>query len=182
MGIELDDNSNANFTITNTFDRLLEADRIQGIPLSAGDYEYLGYGASYSSNNSRQISGNASVDWGEFWDGTRRSLGGSVSVKPNYHLNVSFNYSRNNLDLGNGKAVTNLVGTRIVYGFSPRSFFNAFVQYNSSTREVSTNIRFNIMYRPLSDVYIVYNDRRDTSLGQPMERALIVKVTRLWTF
>ncbi|HVH28786.1 MAG TPA: DUF5916 domain-containing protein [Vicinamibacterales bacterium] len=182
MGIEFDNNSNAGFTVTNTFDRLLEPDRIQGIRLAPGDYEYLGYGANYSSNNSRRISGSASADWGEFWDGTRRSLGGSVSVKPDHHLNVSFNYSRNNLELANGATVTNLVGTRIVYGFSPRSFFNAFVQYNSSTREVSTNIRFNIMYRPLSDVYIVYNNRQDTSVGQPVERALIVKVTRLWTF
>jgi hypothetical protein len=182
MGIEFDNNSNANFTITNTFDRLLEQDRIQGIPLPPGDYEYLGYAASYSSSNSRRISGNASVDWGEFWDGTRRSFGGSVSVKPNYHLNVSLNYNRNNLTLGSGTAATNLVGTRIVYGFSPRSFLNAFLQYNSATREVSTNVRFNIMYKPLSDVYVVYNDRRDTSLGQQVERAFIVKVTRLLTF
>jgi hypothetical protein len=182
VGIELDDNSNANFTLTNTFDRLLEADRIQGIPLAAGDYEYLGYAASYGSNNARAISGGVSTDWGEFWDGTRRSFGGNVSVKPNYHLNVTVNYSRNNLRLGSGSAVSNLVGTRIVYGFSPRSFFNAFLQYNSSTREVSTNIRFNLMYRPLSDLYIVYNDRRDTSAGQHMERAFIVKLTRLLTF
>jgi hypothetical protein len=31
-------------------------------------------------------------------------------------------------------------------------------------------------------VYVVYNDRRDTSLGQQVERAFIVKVTRLLTF
>ena len=44
------------------------------------------------------------------------------------------------------------------------------------THEVSTNIRFNITYRPLSDIYLVYNDRR--SLGHVlMERAFIVKVT-----
>jgi hypothetical protein len=181
-GIEFDDNSNASFTITNTFDRLLEADRIQGIQLRPGDYEYLGYALRYSSNNSRAISGNASVDWGEFWDGTRQSFGGSVSVKPSYHLNVSLNYTRNNLALLNGTADSDLVGARIVYGFNPRSFVNAFLQYNSSTREISTNIRFNIMYKPLSDVYIVYNDRRDTALGQPQERAFIVKVTRLLTF
>jgi hypothetical protein len=35
---------------------------------------------------------------------------------------------------------------------------------------------------PLSDIYIVYNDRRDTTGGQMVERALIVKVTNLFTF
>ena len=121
------------------------------------------------------------MNWGEFWDGTRRSFSGGLSVKPDHHLNVSLNYTRNHLELLNGTSDTHLFGTRIVYGFSPRSFFNAFLQYNSATREVSTNIRFNIMYKPLSDLYVVYNDRRDTT-NQPMERAFIVKLTRLLTF
>ena len=95
---------------------------------------------------------------------------------------MSLNYTRNHLELLNGTSNTHLFGTRVVYGFSPRSFFNAFLQYNSATREVSTNIRFNLMYKPLSDLYVVYNDRRDTTLGQPMERAFIVKLTRLLTF
>jgi hypothetical protein len=103
-------------------------------------------------------------------------------VKPDYHLSVSLTYSRDRLDLLNGLSTTNLVGARVVYGFSPRSFFNAFLQYNSTTREVSTNIRFNIMYKPLSDVYIVYNDRRNTAIGEPLERAFVVNVTRLLTF
>jgi hypothetical protein len=182
MGIEFESNANANFTIANTFDRLRTSDRIQGITLAAGDYEYLDYALSFQTNNSRKITGNGSANWGEFWDGHRRSFGGGISVKPDYHLNVTLNYSRNNLDLLNGTSKTHLVGTRIVYSFSPRSFFNAFLQYNSSSHEVSTNIRYNITYKPLSDVYIVYNDRRDTALGQPMERAFIVKVTRLLTF
>jgi hypothetical protein len=182
MGIEFDNNANGNFTITDTFDRLLQSDRIQGILLNPGDYQYLGYAASYNSNNSRAISGGLNADWGEFWDGTRKSFGGNVSVKPNYHLNLSVNYTRNNLELANGTSISNLVGTRVVYGFSPRSFFNAFLQYNSSTREISTNLRFNIMYKPLSDVYVVYNDRRDTTLGEPIGREFIVKVTRLLTF
>jgi hypothetical protein len=108
-------------------------------------------------------------------------LSGGLSVKPNYHLNLTLNYNRNYLRLLRGASTSDLVGARIVYGFSPRSFLNAFVQYNSATREVSTNIRFNIMYRPLSDLYIVYNDRRDTT-GQPVERAFIVKLTKLFTF
>jgi hypothetical protein len=122
------------------------------------------------------------MTWGDFWDGTRKSFGGGITFKPDYHLNVTLNYTRNNITLANGAANSDLVGARIVYGFTPRSFFNAFLQYNSSTREISTNIRFNVMYKPLSDVYVVYNDRRDTSLGLPVERAFIVKVTRLLTF
>jgi hypothetical protein len=48
--------------------------------------------------------------------------------------------------------------------------------------EVSTNIRFNIIHHPLSDLYLVYNDRRDTLAGQAIERALIIKLTNLFNF
>ena len=128
------------------------------------------------------ISGNASINWGDFWDGTRTSFNGGLVVKPNEHLNVGLSYSRNRLDLSNGTARTDLVGTRLVYGFTSRVFLNAFVQYNSTTHEVSSNIRFKFNYRPLSDFFVVYNDRRDTLNGLPVDRTLIVKFTRLLSF
>jgi hypothetical protein len=47
---------------------------------------------------------------------------------------------------------------------------------------VSSNIRFNITHHPLSDLDLVYNDRRDTMNGQLVERAFIVKLTNLFSF
>jgi hypothetical protein len=84
--------------------------------------------------------------------------------------------------LPNGTSTTDLVSTRLVYGFTPRSFLNAFVHYNGDTHEISTNLRFNILYRPLSDLYLVYNDRRNTDSDLLIERAFIVKLTNLFTF
>jgi len=84
--------------------------------------------------------------------------------------------------LPQGSFTTQLVGARVLYGFSPRLFLNAFFQYNADTRQVSSNIRFNFTHHPLSDLYIVYNDRRDTTNGGLVERALVVKVTNLFTF
>jgi hypothetical protein len=47
---------------------------------------------------------------------------------------------------------------------------------------VSSNIRFNITHRPLSDLYLVFNERRDTINGQLVERAFTVKLTNLFSF
>jgi hypothetical protein len=74
------------------------------------------------------------------------------------------------------------VGARVLWGFNPRAFFNAFLQYNADTHQVSSNLRFNFIHHPLSDIYVVYNDRRETTGGQLLERAFIVKVTNLFTF
>ncbi len=67
--------------------------------------------------------------------------------------------------------------------FSPRSFVGALLQYNTSNNSFSTNVRFRWEYRPGSDIFVVYSDGRDTTLGgfpQLENRSLVVKVTRLF--
>jgi len=41
-------------------------------------------------------------------------------------------------------------------------FVSAFVQFNSSTNTMSTNARLRWEYRPGSELFIVYNEERDT--------------------
>ena len=181
-GIVFQNNSTISFNLGQTFDRLTAPTRIQGLSIPRGDYKYQDYLASFNSDASEKISGSGFVNWGEFWDGTRRSVGAGLAFKPDYHFNATFTYSRDIVTLLSGAAQTNLFGARIIHGFSPRSFINAFFQYNSQTRELSTNLRFNITYRPLSDIYVVYNDRRDSQIEEPLDRAFIVKVTKLFSF
>ena len=165
-----------------TFDRLTAPTRIQGLSIPGGDYTYQDYLASFNTDASEKISGSGSFNWGEFWDGRRRSVGAGLAFKPEYHFNAALTYSRDFVKLLSGTAQTDLFGARIIHGFSPRSFINAFFQYNSQTHELSTNLRFNITYRPLSDIYVVYNDRRNTQIEEPLDRAFIVKVTKLFSF
>ena len=46
---------------------------------------------------------------------------------------------------------------------------------------MSSNLRLNIIHRPLSDIFLVYNERRDERLGR-IDRALIAKMTYLVAF
>ena len=59
------------------------------------------------------------------------------------------------------------------------------MQYNSAVDQASANVRLRWEYRPGSELFIVYNDERDT-FGQRfpdlMNRAFIVKVNRLLRF
>ena len=68
------------------------------------------------------------------------------------------------------------------FSLTVRSFLNAFIQYNADTHQVSSNIRFDLTHHPLSDLYLVYNDRRDTTSGQLLERAFTIKLTNLFNF
>ena len=69
---------------------------------------------------------------------------------------------------------------------TPFSFVSALLQYNSSANVVSANVRLRWEYQPGSELFVVYNDQRDTELGRsfPMleNRAFVVKFPRLFRF
>jgi hypothetical protein len=59
------------------------------------------------------------------------------------------------------------------------------VQYNESTDELITNARFNLIHAPLSDVFLVYTERRslaDLVVDPVVERGITLKVTKLFAF
>ncbi len=182
-GVQFENNGSTNFTVTRTFDRLLQPFAIRsGISIPAGDYDYLSQTADVNTGTSRKIVGTGSYTWGEFWNGRNSRVSGTLGLRLNYHFSLDLNYSRNHVTLPNGTFTTDLFGTRFLYAFTSRAFVNAFFQYNADTRQVSSNIRFNIIHHPLSDLFIVYNDTRDTRRGHIAGRTLIIKVTNLFKF
>jgi hypothetical protein len=68
---------------------------------------------------------------------------------------------------------------------TPLMFASALVQYNSTTRRTGANVRLRWEYRPGSELFVVYNEERDTLALRPPElqnRAFIIKVNRLFRF
>ena len=73
----------------------------------------------------------------------------------------------------------------MTYSVTPLMFVSALLQYNSGINAVSTNARFRWEYRPGSELFVVYNEGRDTTRpGTPelLNRALVFKVNRLLRF
>ena len=183
LGMGLEDGGSLDFGLLQTFDRLTDPFQIRkDISIPEGDYRYLAYTARFSTNPGRKLSGNSRADWGEFWNGRRRSLAGGLTWRPDYHLRIGLNYTRNQVNLANGAFTTDLLGARFLYAISATTSLNAFFQYNADTQQVSSNIRFNVIHNPLSDFFLVYNDLRDTHSGQLLQRAVILKFTNLFNF
>lgn len=65
------------------------------------------------------------------------------------------------------------------WSFTPQMSLNAFVQYNGQSDSWSTNLRFNLMHRPLSNIYVVWNETRQDGVTR---RALLLKYTHLLAF
>ena len=118
---------------------------------------------------------------GEFFDGDKDSYRLGVLFQPGYRFASNVSWGRDDIRLPSGDFTTTLVTSRLRYSFSTTMFLNALIQYNSTIREISSNIRFNFIYKPLSDFFLVYNERRNTT-GEVQERALIAKFTYVFDF
>ena len=166
-----------------SFERLQEPFFIgKGVVIPQGDCRFDNWSAYYGWDTSRRISGSVGIEDGSFYGGTKRTYSTGIAFRPNEHLTTSLNYSRNLIDQPGGSFTSDLVGLQIDYGFSPTQFFNAFIQYNTFANQFNTNLRFNIIHHPLSNLFVTYNDIRDTrDLGR-VNRVLAIKFTQLLQF
>jgi hypothetical protein len=156
------------------------------VTLPVGSYEYRTFNGSYGFGDQRPVSGTVSVDWGGFWSGDRTTLavsGGRVSLSPQLAVEPSVSWNR--VTLPEGDFTTTVAGSRITYTMTPRMFVSSLIQYGSRDHSVGTNVRFRWEYVPGSELFVVYNESRDTlSTGFPelQGRSFIVKVNRLFRF
>jgi len=68
---------------------------------------------------------------------------------------------------------------------TPLMFASALLQYNSGNHAVTTNVRLRWEYRPGSELFVVYNEERDTQARRfpaLANRTFIVKINRLFRF
>ncbi len=174
------DSSNFTARANTTSDRLDQPFTVApALTILPGEYGYQTWQVQYSSNQSSVVSWNASLEAGEYWTGHQKNAGGGVRVRFNQHLAASATLSRNMIDLPQGAFAANLARLRLDWSFSPRMFLNALVQYNGQDDNWISNVRFNLIHRPLSDMYVVWNETR---LSTGTRRALMLKYTHLIAF
>jgi hypothetical protein len=164
------------------FERLDEPFEIrpnQMIPV--GDYDFNEYRIYFGSDRSRLFSVELRAGTGEFWNGDRDTYQTRFLFQPGYQFAADVSWNHASVTLPSGDFDTDLLTTRLRYSFSTRMFLNALIQYNSTLEEISSNLRFNFIYKPLSDIFLVYNERR-SSTGEVLERALVAKFTYLFDF
>jgi hypothetical protein len=145
--------------------------------VATGRHDFTEYFALFNGDPAALITPSVRYSFGPFYDGHKRSYSIGPSMRPNERLNASLNLQINDIDLPGVSYVSTLATARINYSFSTSVFLNALVQYNTDTSQLSSNVRFNIIHRPLSDFFLVYNERRDERTNLRLDRAIIAKFT-----
>jgi Domain of unknown function (DUF5916) len=175
------------FTVnyTNSFEFLAEPFPIGGgVVLPIGSYQFDTLRVGYSLSQQRLVSANLTAEFGTFYNGHKTTVSAARGRMPiTSQLSIEPTYSINYVSLVEGQFTAHLAGSRVTYSMTPLMFVSALIQFNSGIGAVSTNARFRWEYQPGSELFIVYNEERNTmtpSFPSLNNRAFIVKINRLF--
>ena len=193
FGIELESSDEFNVHYTRSYEFLDKPfDISSDVTIPVGGYQFQDLMTSYQLGRQRVFSGRIAFQHGSFYGGEKTTLElglgggfGAGRLKITRQLAVEPGISFNRIELPQGRFTTELVTTRTTYTVTPLMFLSALVQYNSSNSSLGANVRFRWEYQPGSELFVVYNEQRDTLSPRYPElqnRAFVVKINRLFRF
>jgi hypothetical protein len=185
FAIELQNSDRFHVGVLDSFERLKEPFAIAaGVTIPAGAFEFTTARVGYSFGQQRPFSGLLAAEHGTFYGGERSTLAFSrARVNLSSQFSLEPNVSLNWVSIPGGSFTSTLVGSRVTFTVTPLMFVSALVQFNSSNHRATANVRLRWEYRPGSELFVVYNEERDTLTPRfPAfdNRALIVKINRLF--
>jgi hypothetical protein len=162
---------------------------LPGVAIAPGRYSYQRAGLSVSTAPSSRFTANANLLTGPFYDGRLHAVTLSGSAVPSPHVGLFLSWALNALrGVGVEQADVNawILAPELRLALNPRLLLTTFYQYSSIQHVGALNLRFSWEFRPLSYMYLVFNDRHpgsDALAGAgPAERQAILKVTWLRQF
>lgn len=157
-----------------------------GVAIAEDDYYYTRQKVRFYTDRSAKISISGTVDWGEFYNGKRTTINAGLRFVPIPHVAFTADYEHNDInDLGENRESlsTHLTTIGSRFAVNPRIQLSAFYQYNTFDEQGRWNIRGSWEYRPLSFIYLVYNNTRNEGFENPLEQQQFIgKVTFMKQF
>ena len=188
IGTYFEDGSRFVFWYNDIFEQLDVPFQItDDVTIPAGTYRFGQWTFQYTSDPSKRISGRAAYDPQTFFGGTRDDVSGTLGVRITDSIAAEGRFTRSNVDLPGGAFVADLASMTFDLALSPRMTLRTLSQYNSTTAEITTSVRFNWIYSPGSDIYIAYDEMRLDPLSPQslrdtpwlQNRQLAIKMTYL---
>lgn len=158
-----------------------------GVELPANSsYYYYQFIASFNSDARKKVFYEIRTRSGEYFNGYRWNLGGSVGYRyqPYGFTTIDFNINRIVLPEPFNTKTLLLVGPRMDLTLSRKLFLTTFVQYNSQIENLNINTRLQWRFAPVSDLFLVYTDNYFAyqsdgfiRMGEAKSRAITFKMT-----
>jgi hypothetical protein len=134
--------------------------------VNPGQHDFYGIYARYMTPFTKHIRSSFIVSAGEYYDGSRMNL----TIFPFWNISHSFNisgmyrYDRIDFSERNQKLRNHIARINFGYDYSSKLSAVVFVQGNTAINGIITNFRLRYNPKEGKDLYIVYNDMRNTQV------------------
>jgi hypothetical protein len=163
-----------------------EFEILDPVSVPVGQYHFVDSRIMLNTPGSRPLSARLMIDGGGYYDGFKVS----PSLEPIWNIGASLElggmYQFDYVDFpGRNQTLKNhIAGLRALYMVSTKLSFSAFIQYNTAIDKVISNVRFRYNPKEGTDLYVVFNEGRNTLLEREIPtlpvydyRSIMIKFT-----
>ena len=155
------------------------------ILIPAGEYSWTRWAFEGNTDPSAPVSARLIQRTGSFYNGDYIGWDLAIGLRAGARLISEIGWNRDDVKLPGGNFTNDLIPVKISYAFTSLANLQGLLQYNRQNSTFSSNIRLALLNRSGTGLFLVYNDRRDTSAFTPddlLGRSFVVKYTRLFDF
>lgn len=125
--------------------------------IQPGRYSFDEQSIAINTAGQREFSGRFSVTNGDFYNGKRNNINGSVAWTQSRNFVMSMSYDWNDISLPQGDFVTRLTSVSTQVAFSSTLYWVSLVQYDNLSEEIGINTRIQWIPRAGQEGFIVLN-------------------------
>ncbi|MDE2730998.1 MAG: DUF5916 domain-containing protein [Bacteroidota bacterium] len=159
-GVAFNRRDNIQIGYSNQFERLERPFNIRNdAAIAAGDYRFGQWELEGQTDSSRRLFMEAGIGTGQFFNGSRFDITGSVGFRQSRFLQLegTVDYSRIDLPITGGRFDATTLSLSILAAASRKLFATALVQYDNFSRDLQANLRVDWIHTPGSDLFFVFN-------------------------
>ena len=157
--------------------------------ISPGDYHYHYLSTEFMLPPNSPVRATIMTEAGSFYDGWKVSatIMPTMSITPSIDLGGTYRLDYIDIPDRNMRFVNHIAGVRALLTFTTKLSLAGFVQYNTDSESVVSNVRFRYNPREGVDFYLVYNEglnsnpyRHTPYLPVSDSRTVMAKFTYTW--
>jgi hypothetical protein len=144
---------------------------LDSITIPLNTYDFRTYSISATSAQQKNFWGGVTYEWGDFFDGTKKTMKIETGWQALVHLFVGSEFEKSFLALPGGEIDVGIYRLIMNVLFNPRINLFTFIQYDDVTETSGWQSRFQWIIRPGREVLLVWN----SNIHNPMDRFAITE-------